>query len=63
MNSLRQSSALFGNKYWVIVLLFNLITAVSSAIAASSGAYYCKWIFGNDNLVAIAVRPVCSPRF
>ena len=45
---------LFGNKYWVIVLLFNLITAVSSAIAASSGAYYCKWIFGNDNLVAIA---------
>ena len=45
---------LFGNKYWVIVLLFNLITAVSSAIASSSGAYYCKWIFGNDNLVAIA---------
>ena len=45
---------LFHNKYWVIVLLFNLITAVSSAIAASSGAYYCKWIFGNDNLVAIA---------
>ena len=36
------------------MLLFNLITAVSSAIAASSGAYYCKWIFGNDNLVAIA---------
>ena len=45
---------LFGNKYWVIVLLFNLITAVSSAVASSSGAYYCKWIFGNDNLVAIA---------
>ena len=45
---------LFGNKYWVIVLLFNLITAVSTAIASASGAYYCKWIFGNDNLVAIA---------
>ena len=45
---------LFGNKYWVIVLLFNLITSVSTAIASASGAYYCKWIFGNDNLVAIA---------
>ena len=44
---------LFGNKYWVIVLMFNLITSISSAIVASSGAYYCKWIFGNDNLVGI----------
>ena len=44
---------LFKNKYWVIVLLFNTITAVTSAVAASSGTYYCKWIFGNDNLVAI----------
>ncbi len=44
---------LFHNKYWVIVLLFNLITSISSAIATSSGTYYAKWIFGNDNLVAI----------
>ena len=44
---------LFGNKYWVIVLLFNLITSVSTAITSASGAYYCKWIFGNDNLVGI----------
>lgn len=44
---------LFKNKYWVIVLLFNLITAVTNAISASAGTYYCKWIFGNDNLVAI----------
>lgn len=44
---------LFHNKYWVIVLLFNLITSITSAIAASSGTYYAKWIFGNDNLVAI----------
>lgn len=43
---------LFKNKYWVIVLLFNTITAITSAVAASSGTYYCKWIFGNDNLVA-----------
>lgn len=44
---------LFQNRYWVIVLLFNLITSVIFAIAASAGAYYSKWIFGNDNLVAV----------
>ncbi len=44
---------LFKNKYWVIVLLFNLITNVTNAVTASSGTYYCKWIFGNDNLVGI----------
>lgn len=44
---------LFGNKYWIIVLLFNIITNVTNAVAAASGTYYCKWIFGNDNLVAV----------
>ena len=44
---------LFRNKYWVIVLLFNLITQITNSITAASGTYYCKWIFGNDNLVAI----------
>lgn len=44
---------LFRNKYWVIVLLFNLITSITNAVAGSGGAYYCKWIFGNDNLVGI----------
>lgn len=44
---------LLHNKYWVIVLLFNLITSITSAVAASSGTYYAKWIFGNDNLVAV----------
>lgn len=44
---------LFKNKYWVIVLLFNLITAITSAVSVSAGTYYCKWIFGNDNLVAM----------
>lgn len=46
-------SLLFHNKYWVIVLLFNLITAITNAIVGSAGTYYCKWIFGNDNLVAL----------
>lgn len=44
---------LMKNKYWLIVVAFNLITSITSAIAASSGSYYCKWIFGNDNLVGI----------
>ncbi len=46
-------SMLFKNRYWVIVLLFNLITQITNTITASSGAYYTKWIFGNDNLVAL----------
>ncbi len=44
---------LFRNKYWVTVLLFNLITAITNAIVGSAGTYYCKWIFGNDNLVGL----------
>lgn len=44
---------LLKNKYWVIVLMFNLIIAVTNAISGSSGAYYCKWIFGNDGLVGL----------
>ena len=44
---------LFHNKYWVIVLLFNLITNITNAIVGSGGTYYCKWIFGNDSLVGL----------
>ncbi len=44
---------LLRNKYWVIVLLFNLITSITNAVVGVSGNYYCKWIFGDDNLVAL----------
>ena len=44
---------LFHNKYWVIVLVMNLTASVIYGVVAGSGAYYCKWIFGNDNLVGI----------
>lgn len=44
---------LLKNKYWVIILFFNLITSITTGIAASGGTYYCKWIFGNDNLVGL----------
>lgn len=44
---------LLRNKYWVIILLFNLITNITNAITGSGGTYYAKWIFGNDNLVGL----------
>ena len=46
-------SCLLRNKYWVIVLLFNLITQITNSLSGTAGTYYCKWIFGNDNLVAM----------
>lgn len=44
---------LFGNKYWVLALVMGLMSNVSYGLANSSGTYYCKWIYGDDNLVAI----------
>lgn len=44
---------LFKNKYWVIVLISNLFSAVIFALTNASGTYYAKWILGNDNLVAL----------
>ena len=44
---------LFKNKYWVIVLISNLFSAVIFAFTSASGTYYAKWILGNDNLVAL----------
>ncbi|MCF0133778.1 MAG: MFS transporter [Blautia sp.] len=44
---------LFGNKYWVIVLLVNFFSCVIYSVSASAGTYYCKWIFGDDNLVGL----------
>ena len=44
---------LFHNKYWVIVLLANLLVNVIYALSASSGTYYAKYILGNDNLIGI----------
>lgn len=44
---------LFKNKYWVIVLVVNLISCIIYGLTSASGAYYCKWIFGDDNLVGV----------
>lgn len=50
---LQAVTMLFKNKYWVIVLAFNLITAITNAVAASGGTYYCRWIFGDETLVGL----------
>lgn len=44
---------LFHNKYWVIILVVNFLSQVIYGLSSSSGTYYCKWIYGNDNLVGI----------
>ena len=37
---------LFHNKYWVIVLIVNLLACILYGTTAAAGTYYCKWIFG-----------------
>lgn len=44
---------LFHNKYWVLALIMGLMSNITYGLANSSGTYYCKWIYGDDNLVAI----------
>lgn len=49
----RAISNLFHNKYWVIILVMGVMTNLSYGISGASGIYYCKWIYGDDNLIAI----------
>ncbi|MBF6626329.1 MFS transporter [Aerococcaceae bacterium zg-BR9] len=52
--TMRESvSKLIKNKYWVLLLVINFAANVSFGLAGASGAYYAKWIYGNDNLIAI----------
>lgn len=44
---------LFKNKYWVIILISNLMVSIVYALSSASGTYYAKYILGNDNLVGI----------
>lgn len=46
-------SKLVKNKYWIIMIILNFVTQVSWGISGASGTYYAKWIYGNDNLVAV----------
>lgn len=44
---------LFGNKYWVMILIMNFLVNILYGLSNSSGTYYAKWIYGNDNLMGI----------
>lgn len=54
---------LFHNKYWVIVLVVNLLSCILYGLTAAAGTYYCKWIFGDDNLVGILGAVGLIPTF
>lgn len=49
----RAIKLLFKNKYWVIMLLVQLVCQISYGITGASGVYYAKWVLGNDNLVCL----------
>ncbi|HFI0700923.1 TPA: glucose PTS transporter subunit IIA [Streptococcus suis] len=46
-------SKLVKNKYWLILIVLNFATQVTWSINGAAGTYYAKWIYGNDNLVAM----------
>lgn len=46
--------SLIHNKYWVMIIVFSLASNVLYGLSNSAGSYYAKWIYGNDNLVAIS---------
>ena len=53
LTMLEAIKCLFKSKYWIIWLVVNLFNQITYGLTNSSGTYYCKWIYGNDNLVAI----------
>ena len=44
---------LFHNKYWVLALVIGVCSNVVNGLSQSSGTYYAKWIYGDDNLSAV----------
>ncbi|MDQ0221807.1 glycoside-pentoside-hexuronide (GPH):cation symporter [Streptococcus moroccensis] len=46
-------SKLVKNKYWMMLLVVNVAINISYGLTGTSGTYYAKWIYGNDNLVAV----------
>lgn len=54
---------LFKNKYWVIMLLVQFFSQLAYGLSGSTGAYYTKWILGNDNLVGIMGAVGLIPTF
>ena len=49
----QQFKALSRNRYWWTTLIVGIVSQLLYGVNAVSTAYYCKWIFGNDNLMAV----------
>lgn len=45
---------LIKNKYWLIAFAINFLANIIFSLQASSGVYYARWIYGNENLVGIS---------
>lgn len=45
---IKQVSACFHDRYWVLVILFTLILHFCSSLITSSMLYYCNWVLGNS---------------
>lgn len=46
-------SYLFKNRYWLALSILCLFSNINFGIAGASGAYYAKWVLGDDNLVGL----------
>lgn len=47
------SLKLVKNKYWLMAFGLNFLATIIYSIQGSSGIYYAKWIYNNENLVGI----------
>lgn len=54
---------LFHNKYWVLMLFLQLLMNISYGLSSAGGTYYCKYILGNDNMVALLGAVGLIPTF
>lgn len=54
---------LFHNKYWVLMLVLQMLMNISYSLSGGGGTYYAKYILGNDNLVALLGAVGLIPTF
>lgn len=53
LSFIESMTLLFKNKYWVLMLIVNLLIQMMYVLSGSTGVYYTKYILGNENLVGI----------
>jgi GPH family glycoside/pentoside/hexuronide:cation symporter len=44
---------LFRNKYWLLITTGKVIAELSQAASSGTGAYYAKWVLGDEKILAI----------